>query len=147
MVVKMKSKPKTCKAYKVVGIVDDRYISPYAYLENSSTFPYLRNYPMVQIDYEIGKKALPILGKLFVFKRLYRAKQACESIYIKSGLKLVIMSGVAENAEPVLRVASYRKNWERFWEDSMKCQKECVTNKTFLGTCSCDSFTPEKVVF
>lgn len=94
-----------------------------------------------QCFYEIGKKTIPEIGGIFVFKSLKDAQN-----YV-SEPDLKILSGIGYNVIGLRKMCAWGPDFYRFWKlKSLRKSTNHLSCKTVKNTCICDWFIPlEKI--
>lgn len=99
------------------------------------------------INYELGKKSVPIVGKILVFDSLDNLYNLLEKSDIGLGINdTKIFYGEAENPKRIKKLCYFSGHFDLFWKE-YKSKKghefSCTAPK---GTIACDSFLPIRVI-
>lgn len=131
----MKTKQKT--AYKIVWKA-----SPEGERELFNSLDFTHS---LSLKYEMGKKTIPEIGKVFVFKKLEEAEKYL--VKTLSGEKelfqyFAILEGQATSLTKTKVVCIFGGNYRHFWKNAIPETPGKYQMKPPAATYWCDSFTP-----
>lgn len=99
-----------------------------------------------RIYYELGKKAVPKVGKILVFDSISNLLAFADCVW--GGLdssQLIIFCGEAENPKKMRKLCSSGGYIDIFWKKH-KLKKGYFSGCAPKGTIACDSFLPKEII-